>query len=230
MALLSRIQPLHLYAPAALEEIIRLQLLAANSTFPYEVIFHALEDIEGSFIHRHVSIQPFKTTHRIPCWGFVFTEVRNLRSVIYNRAKVYEIPYSYYQELQQGKDFITAKGTVVPNDEVTEAAEKPRSYAFAADTRFDEKIIPFVKNADLLYHETTYLKDRETMAFERFHSTTIHAAEIAKRAGVKKLLIGHFSSKYEKLDEFLSEAKDVFEDTEIATEACTFLINHHRKQ
>jgi ribonuclease Z len=107
---------------------------------------------------------------------------------------------------------------------VTFAAPLPKSYAYCADTIYDTRLVEKIKEVDLLYHETTYLKDLHERAAARFHSTTIQAADIAKQAGVKKLLIGHFSSKYELLDQFLTEATEVFENTELALEGACYTI------
>ena len=156
--------------------------------------------------------------HRIDCWGFLFRENKNPRSIDIERARSYEIPATYFEELQKGKDYRNKKGDIIPNNQVTTAAPAAKSYAYCADTLFDETLAEKVKGVDLLYHETTYLKDLEDRAAMRFHSTTVQAAEIAKLAGVKKLIIGHFSSKYELLDAFLTEASEVFPNTELALE------------
>ena len=137
---------------------------------------------------------------------------------------MYEIPEAFYGELQKGNDYTTKKGTIISNEDVTEAAIPARMYAYCADTIYDETIAKKIKGADLVYHETTYLKDLEERAAARFHCTTTQAGNIAKLAGAKKLLIGHFSSKYEELDQFLVETKEVFENTEIAHEGACFKI------
>lgn len=143
-----------------------------------------------------------------------------------NKEKVlqYQIPTAYYESLKLGKDYETKEGHIIKNELVTFANTPSRSYAFCADTIFDESLINKVKNTTLLYHETTYLKNLEERAALRFHSTTTQAATIATKANVGKLLIGHFSSKYDVLDEFLIEAKDVFNNTELAIEGITFKI------
>ena len=107
---------------------------------------------------------------------------------------------------------------------VTEAAPKPKSYAFCADNTFHAELIEKVRGVDLLYHETTYLKDLEERAASRFHATTHQAALIAKMANVKKLLIGHFSSKYDKLDTFEQEAREIFPNTDLALEGATYFV------
>lgn len=224
MSLLSRTQDLHLYGPSVLADILELQLKAAKTTLSYRVHFHKL-DKEGVIAETSkIRVECFRVKHRIDCFGFLFREIRNPRSINVERAKAYEIPSAYYEQLQQGKDYVTKKGTIIPNEEVTSPAQKARSYAYCADTIYDESLAEKVKGVDLIYHEATYLKEHHKRAAERFHSTTIQAAAIARLAGVNKLLIGHFSSKYEVLDEFLKEAQEVFENTELALEGACFRI------
>ena len=224
LGLLGRTDSLHLYAPPLLEKIIQLQLDAADSKLPYTLYFHPLTE-EGPIANDNkLWVDCFRVQHRIDCWGFLFREKKNPRSIDPERAKAYEIPAAYYTALQKGDDYKTKKGTIIPNAEVTIANAPAKRYAFCADTIYDETIAAKVKEVDLLYHETTYLKDLHERAAARFHSTTIQAANIAKMANVKKLLIGHFSSKYEQLDSFLLEAKEVFENTELALEGSCFII------
>ena len=110
------------------------------------------------------------------------------------------------------------------NETVTEPAPKPKSYAYSADTIYNPELAVKVKGVDMLYHETTYLKDLEERASKRYHCTTVQAASIAKMAGVKQLLIGHFSSKYDRLEEFEKEAREVFPETYLAIEGVSFLV------
>jgi len=224
MSLLNRPQDLHIHAPAELEQLITLQLNFASTHLSYNLHFHALTN-EGLILDGNkITVECFKVQHRIDCWGFLFREKKNPRKLDAERAKIYEIPAAFYEKLQQGEDYVTKKGTIVPNEEVTTAAPKPKSYAFCADTIFDESLAEKVKGVDLLYHETTYLKELHERAAARFHSTTVQAATIAKKAGAKKLLIGHFSSKYECLEEFLNETTAVFENTELAIQGTCFIV------
>jgi ribonuclease Z len=224
MSLLSRTQDLHVYAPPLLENIIQLQLDAANTTLCYKVYFHGL-DKEGLIANtKRMNIECFKVKHRIDCWGFLFREKKKPRSIDPEKARAYEIPSSYFEQLQKGADYVTKKGVLILNADVTHATPMPKSYAYCADTVYDEELVPKIREVDLLYHEATYLKDQHERAALRFHCTTVQAADIAKKAIVKKLIIGHFSSKYELLDQFLTEAKDVFEETELALEGACYKI------
>lgn len=224
MSMLNRVQELHLFGPPPLQEILLLQLNTANVTLSYKLHFHSLEG-EGIIADtKKITVSSFKVNHRIPCWGFLFREKKNPRSIDPEKVKSYEIPASFFEQLQKGEDYVTKKGTIIANEEVTIAAARPKSYAYCADTVYDESLAEKVKAVDLLYHETTYLKGLEERAAARFHCTTTQAASIAKLACAGRLIIGHFSSKYESLDAFLDEAKEVFENTELALEGTCFRI------
>jgi ribonuclease Z len=253
MGLLGRTQELHIHAPAALQEIIGLQLKVADIHLPYPLQFHTLCQSEPNQPGQPQPNQPgqpppnqadqpqpdqpavlvrearfevssFPVTHRIECWGFIFREVRPFRKVNPEKARQHDIPSSFFDRLKWGESYQKKDGTIVENQWVTEPASKARSYAYAADTMFDERIAAYVRGVDLLYHETTYLKDLEIQAGRRFHSTTSQAATIALQAGVHRLLIGHFSSKYEKLHAFEEEAREIFPNTDLALEGVTYKV------
>lgn len=221
LALNNRSNILHLYAPEKLKSIINLQLDMSALSFPLH--FHNLEKEEILFEDKKLSIECFKVNHRIECWGFLFREKKNLRKIIPHQIKKYNIPQSFYENLHMGEDFINKKNELIKNDVLTTAADAPKSYAYCADTAFYDAIADKIKEVDLVYHESTYLAENEKKASERFHSTSKQAATIAKMAGAKKLLLGHFSSMYETLDEFKKEAMEIFENTEIAEEGVCYL-------
>lgn len=224
MSLMGRTQDIHLHAPAALEQIIHLHLTVADTKLSYTLYFHPLTD-EGLIVNDNkITVHSFKVQHRIECWGFLFRQKKNPRHIDKEKVKSFEIPASFYDKLQRGEDYITKKGTIIPNEEVTIAASPAKSYAYCADTIYDESLAQKIQGVDLLYHETTYLKEHHERAASRYHSTTVQAADIAHKAGAKKLLIGHFSSKYEFLDEFLKETAAVFENTELALEGICYKI------
>jgi ribonuclease Z len=224
MGLLGRTQDLHIYAPAPLQDIIGLQLRVADIHLPYPLHFHILEGDAVIIREPKLEVSCFPVYHRIECWGFLFREVRPFRRVNPEKARQFDIPSSFFDRLKWGESYLTKDGKLVENQWVTEPANKAKSYAYAADTIFDERVAHRVRGVDMLYHETTYLKDLEQQAGKRFHSTTIQAATIAREAGVQRLLIGHFSSKYEKLHPFEQEAQEVFPNTELAIEGVTYKI------
>lgn len=224
LGLLGRVQDLHLFAPAPLQKIIELQLEAANTILPYTLHFTPL-GVEGEiFSNNKLKISSFKTKHRVECYGFRIEETKPPRKIAKDLVLQYEIPAAFYNNLKDGHDYTNKIGETIKNELVTIPNTPNRSYAFCADTIYNEAIIPFIEHVNLLYHETTYLKDLEAIAAQRFHSTTVQAATIAKKAKAKQLIIGHFSSKYEFLDSFLEEAITVFKPTQLAIEGVTFRV------
>lgn len=224
MGLLGREQDLHLHGPAELENIIRMQLAVAATTLPFRFVFHPLTE-EGVIVDGpKFQVDCFHTHHRIPCWGFIIREKKKPRKIDKEKIKNHELPPGAYEKLKNGEDYVTPSGEIISNRSVTLPGKPVRSYAFCADTKYDESIAEKTKGVSLIYHEATYLKDLADRAEARFHSTTVQAAEIARRAGAERLLLGHFSSKYEKLDEFLKEAQEIFPDTHLAIEGVTYTI------
>jgi ribonuclease Z len=222
--LLSHLQDLHVYAPSPLQEIIEWQLKVASTTLPYKLFFHTINKEELLVDEERFSVKCFPTNHRIECYGFSFHEKKNPRKLNPDKAKEYGIPISFYDRLKNGEDYIHENATVIKNEWVTEDAPTGKTYAFCADTKYDESIIPHIQDADLIYHETTYLDALRERAADRFHTTSRQAAEIAKKANVKKLLIGHFSSKYDTLEEFEQEAREIFLNTDLALEGVTYKV------
>lgn len=222
--LMNRLNDLHLYAPAPLQSILGLQFSTADTRLPFTLHFHPLPDAGTILDADKYSVDCFQVTHRIACWGFIIREKKKPRKIKPEAVARYEIPAIFYDRLKNGEDYTTNTGEIIQNEWVTLPAGAPRSYAFCGDTCYDSSIPGKVRNATMLYHETTYLKDLEERASLRYHSTTEQAAQIATLAGVNKLLIGHFSSKYEQLDEFLAETKAVFPQTQLAVEGVTYLV------
>ena len=220
--LLNHIQELHVYGPAPLQQIIEMQMKVAETILPYPLFFHILSRHEVLVDNNRIRITAFPTTHRIECYGFLFEEKEGKRKLLIDKVRKLDIPLSFYSSLQEGLDYITPRGQVIKNDLVTTASERGKKYAFCADTRYDEGMIKYIYGADMIYHEATYLDNMKEKATERFHCTTKQAAEIARKAMVKKLLIGHFSSKYNTLEQFEMESKEVFPNTELAIEGVTY--------
>ena len=224
MGLAGRKHELNLYAPMTLKSIIDLQLQVASAHLPYALNFHPLETECIILDDKKILVECFKVKHRIECWGFLFKEKKNPRKINIEEAKKYNIPATAYDILHMGEDFISADNTIIKNELLTSAVTPPKTYAYCADTVYDEGLIEKIRDVDLLYHEATYLHALQIKAASRFHSTSIEAATIAKKAGVKKLLIGHFSSMYETLDEFKTEGCSIFENTELAEEGICYSV------
>ncbi len=224
MGLLSRENPLNVYAPAALLDILMLQFKVADTKLPFPFHFHAIKE-EGLILEgKKFTVETFKTQHRIECWGFIIREKKHPRKIDKQKIISLDIPAVYYERLKKGDDYEMKDGTIIKNEDLTFPNTPPSSYAYCADTIYDLSIVDKIKNVSMIYHETTYLKDLHERAADRFHSTTIQAADIAQKANTKKLLIGHFSSKYESIDAFLHEAREVFPNTDLAIEGVTYQV------
>jgi ribonuclease Z len=222
--LLNHQQDLHVYGPSPLQEIVELQMRVAKTTLPFHLYFHTINK-EGLLVEdSKIEIRCFRTNHRIECYGFSFREKKKPRKLDIEKVVAAGIPASFYKKLEEGMDYTTKDDVLIKNGEVTVEAPKGKTYVFCADTKYDESLLPHLHEADLVYHETTYLDNLQEKAIERFHSTSKQAAAIARMGNVKKLLIGHFSSKYHELDEFEKEAREVFENTEIALEGVTYQV------
>jgi len=221
-----RTSDMHIYGPEYLKEIVEIQFKYSETVLRYTLHFHFLDPLEPALIYSddEIEVKTIILNHRIPCTGFIFTEKQGFRKLIKEKLKEYQIPVEVYHDLKNGKDFISPTGKVIPNSELTIPPRPQRSYAFCSDTSYDERIIPFIKNVNLLYHEATFLSDKAERAEETFHSTAAQAATIAKKAMVDRLIIGHFSARYKNLYPLLEEARKVFENTTLAIEGDTFKI------
>jgi ribonuclease Z len=225
--LFGRENELHIYSPPGLEEIINLQLQASQTELAYPLFFHLVDTENATRVYEdeYLEVSTIPMNHRIPTCGYLFREKvrdRNLREGV---VKKYKIPSDLISGIKKGNDFIDKHGNVLTVDDLTLDPKPPRSYAFCSDTGYIESTADIVKGVDLLYHEATFMHDRQEMAQEKFHSTSIEAATLAKNAGVKKLIIGHYSARYDDLEPMLEEARTIFPETYLADEGRKFMID-----
>lgn len=218
MHLLGRVKDLHIYGPAPLKDILDLQLEASQTELAYNMIFHATNgDVhEQIYEDEKLIISTIPLNHRIPTTGFLFREKQGKRRLKKRIIKTLDIPADEFIRIKEGADFIDQSGKVYKNDEMTDAPATPRSYAYCSDTSYYEPIIQYIQGVDLLYHEATFMQDKAQAAADKFHATTHEAATIAQKAEVKKLIIGHYSTRYDNLDALLEESKSIFPETEAA--------------
>lgn len=221
-----RTENLHIHAPEYLKKILDIQLKFDGREWSFDYIFHVLDFNNGEkiFEDEYLEVFTIPLDHKIDCNGFLFKEKPKMRKIIPEKIKEYNIPFESINDIKHGSNFVLKDGAIISNLELTEEPAPPKSYAYCSDTKYTETIVPIIKNADLLYHESTFMDDLKVIAGERFHSTSIEAATIAKLANVKKLAIGHFSGRYKNLEPMLNEAKTVFKNTELAVEGTVFEI------
>ncbi len=224
MHLLGRKKDLHIYGPPPLKDILDLQLSASMTELGYTMNFHAIDPDEHQLIYEDekLTISTIPLNHRIPTCGFLFSEKQGRKRLKKDVLKALEVPVDQFLAIKDGADYTDPSGKVHSNSELTHEPSVPRAYAYCSDTGYYEPVIPLVEGADLLYHEATFMNDKADAAAEKFHSTAAQAATIAKKAGVKKLIIGHYSTRYDSLDEILAEAREVFPDTEAAVDGKAF--------
>lgn len=223
LSLLARTKPLKIYGPPELEKILKIQL-PWDLGFPLEFYVLNTEQPEVILQTRSLSVRSFPVVHSVPTCAFRFQEVKRKRILIPQKAREFEIPSCFFSQLTDGEDYLRKDGTRILNNWVTQAGQPEKVYVYAADTAYAEHIHLDLAGADLLYHETTYLNEDIQKAETRLHSTTHQAARTASLAGVKTLLIGHFSSKYKELDPFLTECLEVFPTTILSLEGESYEI------
>ncbi len=223
--LLNREKELHIYGPVGLKKIIQLQLEISNSRAGFPIVFHELKSTKSELIYedKKVTVHTIPLNHRIYTNGFLFTEKLSLRKLNIKEVKSYpEIERCDYYNLKKGKDFVRNDGSIIENEKLTLPPRKPLSYAFCSDTSYTPEIIPLIRNVDMLYHESTFLTDKEELAIKTGHSTAFQAGKIAALAQVKILLLGHYSNRYRVLPAFQKEAQKVFQNTLLSVEGSTF--------
>lgn len=227
MHLMGRKKELHLYAPYGLSEIVRIQLKYSNTAFSYEVIFHEVDTETHQVIHEDdfITVKSIPLSHRIPCSGFLIEEKSKNRRII-KELLPEGLPINKIIQLKKGYDLTDDTGGLLyKNTDLTKAPRKSFSYAYCSDTRYDESIVPFIQDCDMLYHEATFLEEHMDRASITYHSTAMEAARIAKKAQVGKLLIGHFSVRYKDITPLQDEARTIFKNSFAAIEGKSYILD-----
>lgn len=224
LSMLGRTGDLHIYAHKEINILLKPFLIYMGKHMSFKINLFPLnpDRTELLFENNSVRISSFPLKHRIATNGFLFEEKESPRHIIREMIDFYRIPLKQIPAIKEGADFVTSDGTVIRNDILTSPGNPPRRYAYCSDTAYAPEVIPYIKNVDLLYHEATFAESELTRAGETHHSTARQAAEIARAADVKKLVIGHYSSRYNELGVLLKEAAAVFPNTELAIEGKVF--------
>ena len=218
--LLGRTAELHIYSPKGLEELMTPMLNYFNHQMTYKILFHEFETKEQAVIYedRSLTVATIPLRHRLPCCGFLFAEKQRPNHILRDMVDFYQVPVYELNRIKNGADYVTPDGEVIANARLTRPSAPPRSYAYCSDTIFLPSIVEQIKGVDLLFHEATFADEDAPRAKETYHTTAAQAAEIAREAGVKKLVIGHFSARYDDENILLEEASAVFANTQLAKE------------
>ena len=218
--LLGRTAELHIYSPRGLEALLLPTLAFFNRQMTYRVLFHEFDTDRPALIYedRSLTVTTIPLRHRIPCCGFLFAEKQGLNHIVREMVDFYKVPLFEMNRIKNGADYVTPEGEVVPNRLLTRPADPPHRYAYCSDTICLPEIAGQLHGVDLLFHEATFASDNLGRAKETYHTTAVQAAELARSAEVKKLLIGHFSARYEDESVLLEEAREIFPETLLASE------------
>ncbi len=219
-----RTAPLHIYAPAAFEPILDQTLSFFCQGLEFKVVFHAVDTTQNKVVYedRSLTVETIPLQHRIDCCGYLFREKPILPHIRRDMIDFYNIPISQINNIKAGADWVTAEGEVIANSRLTTPAEPARSYAYCSDTRYIKTLHELVKGVSTLYHESTYSAEDAERARLYWHSTSQDAAKVARDASVGKLLLGHFSARYNNESQLLDEAKEIFPNSYLTREGATF--------
>ena len=222
--LLGREAELHIYGPKGIKEAMLLLLKLGSAYTAFPLYFHELTSVKSEIVFEDekLSVSTIPLKHRIYTNGFLFKEKLGERTLNIDAVKKYGIDTCYFQNIKNGKDAPTSKGEIIANSLLTLEPPRPKSYAFCSDTAFNEAIADAIKGIQVLYHEATFLEKHKSLAAKTGHSTALQAANIAKLAGAETLILGHYSTRYDNLELFREEAKQVFDNVELADDGKSF--------
>lgn len=222
--LLGRKNDLHIYSPGNLQN--KIYSIINKKEINFNIFFHRLEHNGNQIIYesKSIEISAFPLSHRIETYAYLFKEKQKERNIIKEAITKYKLSIKDVLSIKKGNDYTNANGNIIPNSELSKSPHKPRAFAYCSDTKYKEDIIPHILGIDVLYHEATFAKDLKEIAEITVHSTSEDAAKIAKKANVKKLIIGHFSTRYKNTDIILNEAKKIFTNTFSANDGDKIII------
>lgn len=225
MHLLKRQKPLTIVAPAALKNILQLQLQTANTRLDYPIEFIDIVFESGCqiFMDSKIEVKILKLNHRIDCAGFVFTETRREASIKKSAINEYNLTIEEIKQIKNHQPI--ERNYQLLFDELIHPLPDPRTYVYITDTRPMPHLVDWFTKANLLYHETTFLKHETKRAKETYHSTTKQAAQIAKMAKVSQLMIGHYSTRYDELEILKKEVEEDFTPCILAKEGLVVSVN-----
>jgi len=226
MDLLGRQTELCVYAPAGVIAFMEGYHQATGTAFGFPVRYQAIRPNEREVLidNEKLTVETVPLRHSVPCAGFIFREKPRKRNIRKDVLKKYLLPVEDIVRIKEGGDYVTPDGERITNDRLTLSPRPARTYAYCTDTAYHLPLIEVIRNADLLYHESTFAENMKKRAKQTLHSTASDAARIAAGAGVRKLVLGHYSVRYDDPEILLEEARKIFPETELGLEGKTFII------
>ena len=230
LGLYGRRTPLPVYAPAPFGEILACHLRYFDSELPYAVEWHEVDTTchRPLLENRSLEVWSIPLRHRVPTCGYLFREKEPPLNVEKCKIAKYGLSIAQITAAKRGEEIRLATGEVIPNAELTYRPYAPRSYAYLSDTNYSAKAAGLCRGVDLMYHEATYAAAEQRSARDRGHSTTTDAAKAALKAGARRLVIGHYSSRYKDETPLVEEARTLFAESYPATEGTTYTIEKQR--
>ena len=230
LGLYGRRTPLEVFAPAPFGELLACHLRHFDTELPYEVVWHEVRTTEHALLYenRTLEVWSIPLRHRVPCAGFLFREKEPPLNVNKSKIAKYGLSIAQIAAAKRGEAVRLDDGTLLGNGELTYRPYAPRSYAYLSDTNYSAKAAGLCRGVDLMYHEATYAAAEQRSARDRGHSTTTDAAKAALKAGARRLVIGHYSSRYKDENMLVEEARAIFPETYPATEGMTFTLEKQR--
>ena len=222
--MLGRTAPLHIYATAEYSDILHREIDFFCNGLEFEIVFHPIDTTQNKIIYedRSLTVTTLPLKHRVPCCGFLFQEKPTLPHIRRDLVDMYAIPLSQINNIKNGQSWTSPEGEVITSEQLTTPPDPSRSYAYCSDTLYQPGLSKLIDGVSTLYHESTYTEKDADRARTYHHSTARQAAMVAQKAHAGKLIIGHFSARYEDENELLEEAKKTFEKTYLAKEMIVF--------
>lgn len=224
MGMKRRLNDLYIHCHPELVDLLSRNISFFCGDLPFKIIYLPFSPNEFELLYedKSITVYSFPLVHSIPSSGFLLKEKEKERHIIREKIDFFKIPIKQIPLIKRGEDYITEEGVLIPNSHLTTAPSPSFSYAYCSDTLYNERMIKYIEGVDCLYHEATFLHQDVGRAKATLHSTALQAATIAKKANVKKLVIGHYSARYKNLSPFEKEAKSIFENTFLATDGSFF--------
>ena len=228
-----RLSPLHIYAPQGMQSLLD-SISTHFGEVKYEVVLHTVKCSEPTLMaeFKNLEIYAFPLRHRIETYGYLFKEKEPQMNVVKSAIPEYKLTLEEIGKLKRGEDVIrktdSGEDIVLKCEDLAYKPFEPRSFAYCSDTAPFPKLQEWIKGADLVYHEATYASDLRALSRSTAHSTSRDAAKAALAAGAKKLILGHFSSRYRSLDLLLDEAREIFPESYLAEEGTIFDVPEKR--
>ncbi len=223
--MLGRMSDLTIHAHPDIEKLFGTQIKYFCADAPYKIIFAPFDPrkVETIYEDRAVAVKTLPLKHTVPTCGFLFEEKPLPRHLNKQMCDAWEVPVAEYKNLIVGADYVTPAGEVVENARLTFEPTPSKRFAYMSDTAYSESCLDLIKGVDLLYHEATYLSSVDAVKLKtRMHSSAAQAAELARKAAVRKLVIGHYSSTYKDVKVFEDEAREIFQESYGAKDGETF--------